>query len=88
MTTHDLIQDQPIVAFAGAQRASKYVEISAAPIEPAAPVTMAVDDVAFALEADTEDTVAHELLDDDVGRDVVDCCAEQTQCRELLQSPP
>ena len=66
MTTHDLIQDQPTVAFAGAQRASKYIEATASPIEPAAPVTMAVDDVPFAPEADTEDTVAHQVPGDDV----------------------
>jgi len=72
MTTHDVIHDQPTVAFAGAQRASKYIEETAASIEPAAPVTMAVDEVALAPEVDIEETVAHEVLDQEVLDDDVD----------------
>ena len=34
MTTHDLIENQTIPAFAGAQRASKYIEAAATAIEP------------------------------------------------------
>jgi MinD-like ATPase involved in chromosome partitioning or flagellar assembly len=38
MAIHELIEDQPATAFAGAQRASKYVEGSAAPIPVAVPL--------------------------------------------------
>lgn len=36
MTSHDLIENQTIRAFAGAQRASKYIETAATPTEPPA----------------------------------------------------
>lgn len=39
MTTHDLIHDQPAVAFAGAQRASKYIEATTPSLERAEPET-------------------------------------------------
>lgn len=66
MTTHDLIQDQPIVAFAGAQRASKYIEATAGPIEPAAPVATPVDEEQLAPEVDHEHTTAAKVLDEDI----------------------
>lgn len=66
MTTHDVIQDQPTVAFAGAQRASKYNEASAAPIEPAAPAATPVAEEPIVPETEPEESVAVESLGDDV----------------------
>jgi MinD-like ATPase involved in chromosome partitioning or flagellar assembly len=66
MTTHDLIQDQPTVAFAGAQRASKYIEASAAPIERPALAATPVAEEPIVPETEPEDSVAVEVLADDV----------------------
>lgn len=66
MTTHDLIQDQPTVVFAGAQRASKYIEASAAPIEPTAPAARRVAEEPIVPETEPEESAAVEVLDDDV----------------------
>jgi len=66
MTTHDLIQDQPTVAFAGAQRASKYIEATAAPIKPAAPAAIPVADEPIVPETEREKAAAVQSLDDDV----------------------
>lgn len=71
MTTHDLIQDQPAVAFAGAQRASKYIEATSAPLEPAEPVAVPVATTTTAAEqitpeVDPEHTIATETSDEDV----------------------
>lgn len=66
MTTHDVIKDQPTVAFAGAQRASKYIEASAAPIEPATPAATPVAEEPIVPETEPEESVAVESLADDV----------------------
>jgi len=70
MTTHDLIHDQPTVAFAGAQRASKYIEATTAPLERAAPETAPVAtpdaDEQMTPAAVDEQTIATETSDEDV----------------------
>ena len=70
MTTHDLIHDQPAVAFAGAQRASKYIEATTAPLEPAEPATAPVAttevDEQITPEADPEQATATEASEDEV----------------------
>ncbi|MCU1527302.1 MAG: hypothetical protein JWP75_1065 [Frondihabitans sp.] len=43
MAIHELIEEQPATAFAGAQRASKYIEGSAAPTPSAAPIEPAIE---------------------------------------------
>jgi MinD-like ATPase involved in chromosome partitioning or flagellar assembly len=51
MAIHELIEEQPTTAFAGAQRASKYVEGSAAPILAAGPLEPA-DEVSSTIVPD------------------------------------
>ena len=43
MAIHEMIEEQPATAFAGAQRASKYIEGSAAPVPVARPLGQAED---------------------------------------------
>jgi cellulose biosynthesis protein BcsQ len=61
MTSHDLIENQTPQAFAGAQRASKYIETAADPT--AAPTPRTTTEKAHSIGSDTEPTTSGPAVD-------------------------